>query len=190
MGSLVRSDRDRFGGKSMPRQAFSRLLVAAMAVAFALNVSANLSAQEPPPPAMPESNAADAETPPSESSSPLAPRAMNQILPYGDYDPQLPSDTAHLGYLCPHPDGSVCQPMAEGEEEPIRCPPEIDLAGNPYQEKMFVESMFLWEASNVFHNPLYFEDAPLERYGHTHHKLIQPLASVGLFGTQLLGLPY
>lgn len=50
--------------------------------------------------------------------------------------------------------------------------------------------MYMWEASQLFSNPLYFEDPPLERYGHSHHKLVQPFVSAGRFGTQLIGLPY
>ncbi len=49
---------------------------------------------------------------------------------------------------------------------------------------------FTWMASNLYHNPLYFEDPALERYGHTYHPLVQPFASAGRFTTQLVGLPY
>lgn len=59
-----------------------------------------------------------------------------------------------------------------------------------YQPREFEESLFTWNASNVHHNPLYFEDPALERYGHTYHELVQPLASIGRFGLQLIGLPY
>ena len=41
---------------------------------------------------------------------------------------------------------------------------------------------------NLWYNPLYFEDAPLERYGHTYHHALQPFASVAKFGKQLIGL--
>jgi hypothetical protein len=50
--------------------------------------------------------------------------------------------------------------------------------------------MYMWEASQLFSNPLYFEDPALERYGHSHHKLLQPFVSAGRFSTQLIGLPY
>lgn len=49
---------------------------------------------------------------------------------------------------------------------------------------------FHWAASNLHHNPLYFEDPALERYGHSYHPLIQPFASAGRMTTQLIGLPY
>ena len=47
-----------------------------------------------------------------------------------------------------------------------------------------------WDAPNYFHYPLYFEDPALERYGHTQHPLVQPIASIGRFGVQLLSMPY
>lgn len=49
---------------------------------------------------------------------------------------------------------------------------------------------FHWMASNLHHNPLYFEDPSLERYGHTYHPMVQPFVSAGRFTTQLIGLPY
>jgi len=60
----------------------------------------------------------------------------------------------------------------------------------PFPVRDFPESVFAWEASNLVYNPLYFEDPQLERYGHTHHPLIQPFVSSGRFGLQLVGLPY
>ncbi|MFK7820465.1 MAG: hypothetical protein AB8G99_17220 [Planctomycetaceae bacterium] len=49
---------------------------------------------------------------------------------------------------------------------------------------------FHWMASNLHHNPLYFEDPALERYGHSYHPMLQPFASAGRMTTQLIGLPY
>jgi len=47
-----------------------------------------------------------------------------------------------------------------------------------------------WAPTNLYHNPLYFEDPALERYGHTYPPVVQPFASAGRFATQLVGLPY
>ena len=47
-----------------------------------------------------------------------------------------------------------------------------------------------WMASNLYHNPLYFEDPSLERYGHAYSPLVQPFASAGRMTAQLIGLPY
>jgi len=70
------------------------------------------------------------------------------------------------------------------------CPKEVSLAEGTYEGRSIEGTVFNWEASNLYHNPLYFEDAPLERYGHTHHEIVQPFVSAGKFGVQLLGLPY
>ena len=69
---------------------------------------------------------------------------------------------------------------------------EINIPFNPkpYEERSFPQIRLAWEASNFCYQPLYFSDPALERYGHTHHPLIQPLASLGRFGTQAVFLPY
>ena len=60
----------------------------------------------------------------------------------------------------------------------------------PFPERAFPAVVMPWDAPNFFHYPLYFEDPALERYGHTHHPLVQPVASIGRFGVQLLSMPY
>lgn len=60
----------------------------------------------------------------------------------------------------------------------------------PYVAPQRQPIMYHWAASNVYHNPLYFEDPALERYGHTYPKFIQPFASAGRMTAQLIGLPY
>lgn len=70
-----------------------------------------------------------------------------------------------------------------------RVPEETDLPDGVYTERLSPDSLFAWEASNLFHNPLYFEDPTLERYGHVYPG-VQPLVSLSRIGVQLLGLPY
>jgi hypothetical protein len=48
---------------------------------------------------------------------------------------------------------------------------------------------YSWEASATCHNPLYFEDVNLERYGYSHG-ILQPLISGGRFFTTVVFLPY
>jgi len=48
---------------------------------------------------------------------------------------------------------------------------------------------YSWEASAVAHNPLYFEDVNLERYGYSRG-ILQPLISGGRFFTTVVFLPY
>ena len=59
-----------------------------------------------------------------------------------------------------------------------------------YQPRQASPTVYQWAPTNFYHYPLYFEDPSLERYGHTHHPIVQPFASTGLFATQLVGLPY
>ena len=66
----------------------------------------------------------------------------------------------------------------------------VVFGAEPFPERAFPAVVKSWEAPNFFHYPLYFEDPALERYGHTHRPLIQPLVSIGRFSTQLICLPY
>jgi len=59
-----------------------------------------------------------------------------------------------------------------------------------YVARQSAPTVLQWAPTNLWHHPLYFEDAPLERYGHTYHPLVQPFASTGRFAVQLAGLPY
>jgi hypothetical protein len=59
-----------------------------------------------------------------------------------------------------------------------------------YNERSFPSVVMAWEPSNYFFHPLYFSDPALERYGHAHHPVIQPIASIARFGTQFIFLPY
>ena len=47
-----------------------------------------------------------------------------------------------------------------------------------------------WIPTNAWYHPLYFEDAPLERYGHTCHPVLQPFVSTGRFLGRTVALPY
>ena len=54
----------------------------------------------------------------------------------------------------------------------------------------FPASTYTWQASNIFYQPLYFEDPDLERYGHAYPFFIQPIVSSLRFTAQAIGLPY
>ena len=115
-------------------------------------------------PALPEPAPLEDRVEPEASPSQL--KKLKDILPFHDYEPD------------------------EAGEEAPQYPEEVPLGDGPYEGRSIDCTTFHWEASNLYHNPLYFEDAPLERYGHTHHEVIQPFVSAGKFGVQLLGLPY
>jgi hypothetical protein len=69
-------------------------------------------------------------------------------------------------------------------------PAEVELGEVSEGARNYEAILYQWNASNLHHHPLYFQDAGLERYGHVHHELVQPFVSVGKFGLQLIGLPY
>ncbi|MBW3543887.1 MAG: hypothetical protein KY476_26870, partial [Planctomycetes bacterium] len=116
---------------------------------------------------------------------------ITEIQPFADYepDPEVRREDP-CRYLCPRPDIPACR-VGDGEGAGgRRCPEEVSLSDEPWQPRLMPESLFTWEASNIYYNPLYFEDPQLERYGHTYHHLVQPFASTARFSQQLLGLPY
>ena len=76
------------------------------------------------------------------------------------------------------------------DQGPGQLPEEVTFTDKPYEMRTFAESSYMWAASDLYYNPLYFEDVPLERYGHTNHPLLQPIVSIGKFSGQLALLPY
>lgn len=108
-------------------------------------------------------------------------RKISEIQPFYDYTPGG-GDPAK--FLCPIPVGSA-------ERDPLNvCPEPIPLPEEGSIERYFAHVHYYWEPSNLFHNPLYFEDVALERYGHTYPDVVQPFVSLGKFGVQVVGLPY
>ncbi len=67
---------------------------------------------------------------------------------------------------------------------------DVRFGSEEYQPRMFGDTAVAWEPTNFYHYPLYFEDAVLERYGHTYPFVVQPFVSVAKFSGQLLALPY
>ena len=56
--------------------------------------------------------------------------------------------------------------------------------------RTWTETMYFWEPAALCHNPLYFEEVNLERYGYTRGKVIQPLVSAAHFFGSVVALPY
>jgi hypothetical protein len=121
-------------------------------------------------------------------SDPRKLKKITEIQPFASYEPDpLVRARNPCENLCPRPDGAPC--IDEGENAKA-CPAEVVLSNEQYIPRDFEEKVFAWEASNIYYNPLYFEDVALERYGHTYPCWVQPFASVGKFSVQLAGLPY
>jgi hypothetical protein len=96
-------------------------------------------------------------------------RPLKDINPYFDY----------------FPIGSELYAAGGG----TKIPNEKELPKEGSLSRAFGGTDFMWTASNLYHNPLYFEDPELERYGHDHG-FMQPAYSIGKFGLQFVGLPY
>jgi hypothetical protein len=61
---------------------------------------------------------------------------------------------------------------------------------SPFPLRQFAPTLATWDATDFYHYPLYFEDANLERYGHTYGDCAQPFVSIARFSGQFLMLPY
>jgi hypothetical protein len=116
------------------------------------------------------------------NSKPIALRPITDILPFFDYSPTGDDPCEHL---CPLPEG-LCPP------DPNQlCPQPLEMPMSGSAERYFPHLEFYWSASNLYHNPLYFENPALERYGHAHfNDCVEPAYSMARFGVQFVGLPY
>ena len=109
-------------------------------------------------------------------------RRITEISPFFDYDPQGGDACQHL---CPVPP-SICDPNSG-----FLCPEEQPLPETRTADRYFADMNFFWAPSNIYYNPLYFNDPVLERYGQVHvHDAVQPFYSMARLGIQLIGLPY
>lgn len=66
----------------------------------------------------------------------------------------------------------------------------VKFGGEEYTPRNFPDTAVPWAAPSTKYYPLYFQDPALERYGHTHHHLLQPVISSARMTTQLVMLPY
>ncbi len=121
-------------------------------------------------------------------TSPEHLKKIGDIQPFYDYHPASALKEEACWQLCPRPDGLPCRPDESGNVP--ECPNEFHLNDAPYSHRPMAECLYQWQATDLWHNPLYFEDPALERYGHVHHELIQPFVSLARSSVQLVGLPY
>ena len=69
-------------------------------------------------------------------------------------------------------------------------PKQCRIDNSPYEQRAWESLDFHWRASAVAHKPVYFEDAQLERHGHTLGPWLQPMRSGAHFFTNIAILPY
>lgn len=151
--------------------------------------------------AEPESPMADQQPDREPTRDPRELKGVKTILPFKDYEPDediLKADRCQNN--CPRPNGGDCPDCKPGmSDDPStlscpECPEEVALNSPEFQlsfpTRSFPALDYRWEATNVWHYPLYFEDPELERYGHSRPFFIQPVFSAARFGTQFLLFPY
>ena len=78
----------------------------------------------------------------------------------------------------------------EGTDYPCDCKIGRDFETPAYQGRNFQPTLFTWKAAGTCHKPLYFQDVPLERYGHSWNPFIQPFVSGAHFFASVPLLPY
>lgn len=116
------------------------------------------------------------------SSKTFALRPITDIQPFFDYSPDGEDPCKHL---CPVP-GGMCP-----DDPNNLCPTPLDMPMAGSAERYFPHLEFYWTASNLYHNPLYFQNPALERYGHVHfNDCVEPAFSLARFGAQFVALPY
>ncbi len=115
-------------------------------------------------------------------------KPIQSISPFVDYEPDKKLRAEDPGrHLC-FPEEVRSDLISNAN---VQCPGIESLPGSEKSlSRNFAHLDYTWKASNINSYPLYFEDPNLERYGHSHRKLIQPIASITRFNLQLLGLPY
>lgn len=69
-------------------------------------------------------------------------------------------------------------------------PPECPLGDVAYSPRMFMPITYTWKASALCYKPLYFQQAAVERYGHSWGPLLQPFVSGADFYARVFALPY
>jgi hypothetical protein len=103
------------------------------------------------------------------------PRKTTQVRRIGDIAPLNDFDK----------DTEIMQYAAEKAREF-----NVRFGGEAYTPRNFPEVAMPWTPPTARYYPLYFEDPALERYGHTHHPLLQPVVSSARFSAQLVMMPY
>lgn len=86
------------------------------------------------------------------------------------------------------PPGALPRTMERQEGDP---PPVVmPLIGDQRLEGGWGDQMFQWSATQFCHQPLYFEEVNLERYGYQCNPVLQPLVSGAHFFLTVPALPY
>lgn len=115
------------------------------------------------------------------------------VDPELDRAPAAPQERQSIDW----PEKPIADIQIDPRDMAERKPPDksVDLVGNASPEHWFSAQYApvaaTWVAPNIYYQPLYFEDVPLERYGQQHWGHPMDLARTGiLFYGGVLALPY
>ncbi len=128
-------------------------------------------------------------------------KKLGSILPFSDYEPDGEINASdRCQNLCPRPGDATCPDCKPGmSDDPSQlscpeCPEEVALnqteESKILRDRAFPAMDYRWEAPNLWHYPLYFEDVQLERYGHSRPWYLQPFISTARMSGQILMGPY
>lgn len=128
-----------------------------------------------------------------EAAQPAPPRVPNDNAPPGERIPRpvFPADEPTIRVEAPKPPPQRPLNEISIDIRPVGEAPENAAADDHYlgateaepNARGWNETLYFWQASNLVHQPLYFEQAYVERYGY-NYGCLQPLASgVQFFGT-------
>lgn len=116
----------------------------------------------------------------------LRPVPLDETSPQSTLDCPPPGDPA----TTPRPLSSIriVMPKSEGGV-PKDCSGHL-FASQSAPGGLNIGTQFHWQPTNFFHQPLYFDDQPLERYGQTSHPFLQPVVSGVRFYSTFAIVPY
>ncbi len=80
--------------------------------------------------------------------------------------------------------------MSLTKEDDKHKPPECSLGDVPFRPRRWHTINFAWTATCTCHNPVYFEDEQLERYGNSFGPAVQTTVSAVRFFSTVPLLPY
>jgi len=149
---------------------------------------------QPVPQPLPQPKVAPPKLVPAPAPAPLQYSSISQPTAIGMEDRELVRSLSDISpfynYESPRQREAVLNDNVPASQQ-NQVPKDIAFPDEELKQRLSPDRLFAWEASNLFHNPLYFEDAPLERNGHSHGDLfLQPLVSLTRMSVQLVGLPY
>jgi len=121
-------------------------------------------------------------------------RVQPDVKILGERRAKCPSPDELQEWFKPLEDISIDATPSEGPL-PLDCSTNLFFRADAYNQGMpvtrqWARTEFNWQASLLAHQPLYWDDVPLERYGQTLHPILQPAISTARFFGTFTVIPY